>query len=116
MLTKEAIMGADDLPCKSVKVPEWKGSVLVWTLTGLERDAFEQAAADRRKGGRVEIAGLKALLVVLCVHDKAGARLFEDADADALNSKSGAAIDRLYQVAARLNHLLPEDIEELAGN
>ena len=116
MLTRDEILARSDMPTEEVEVPEWGGTVMVYSLTGAERDAFEQACSDQRSGRKVRIQGLKALLVILCARDEAGNRLFTDEDRDTLNSKSGAALDRIYQVAARLNHLLAEDVEELVGN
>ena len=40
-LTRDEILGADDLKTESVKVPEWGGTVLVRELTGAERDEWE---------------------------------------------------------------------------
>ena len=122
MLTKEAILAADDLPRERVNVPEWPegghdGEVCVRTMSGVERDHFEQAVSDARgTRNHVDFAGLKALLVVLTVCDDQGQPLFCVDDAGALNAKSAAAIERLYKIAARLNALLPEDAEELVGN
>ena len=117
MLDREAILGADDLPRELVDVPEWGGSVYVRSLMGHERDDVEQRVREQRtRDGQMKQAGVKALVVALCVSDEAGERLFTAEDAMALNEKSGAALDRIWQVAARLNHLLPEDVEELAGN
>ena len=117
MLTRDAILAADDLPRELVYVEAWKDEVYVRTLTGVGRDAFEQAVTDARgKGERVNIAGLKALLVTLTVCDESGAALFGPEDAEALNAKCAAAIDHLYQVASRLNALTPADAEELVGN
>ena len=41
ILSKEAILAADDLPREKVNVPEWGGEVLVRTMSGTDRDAFE---------------------------------------------------------------------------
>ena len=41
MLSRNAILNADDLPRKEVFVSEWNGSVFVRALTGAERDKRE---------------------------------------------------------------------------
>ena len=46
MLTREQILGSDDLKRQTVAVPEWGGDVFVRMLTGGERDAFEVSAVD----------------------------------------------------------------------
>ena len=42
-----------------------------------------------------------------------GSLVFHDGDIDALAGKSGAALDRLYEVAARLSGIGDQDVEEL---
>jgi hypothetical protein len=107
----------EDLPREAVYVFEWGGSVLVRTMSGTERDAFEVASvAARGKSREVNLANLRARLAVLCLVDADGKRLFSDADAPALGAKSARALSRIYDVAARLNGLSADDAEELAKN
>ena len=47
ILSKEAILAADDLPREIVSVPEWGGQVCVRTMTGTDRDAFETSLLSR---------------------------------------------------------------------
>jgi len=112
-LTKDQILRADDLPREQVDVPEWGGSVFVRTMTGAERDAFEQSIAD--DSGR-NLANLRARLAVLAVVDADGERLFADSDALSLGNKSAAALSRIFNVAQRLNALTNADVEELEKN
>jgi len=114
-LSKEDILKAEDLGTEEVDVPEWGGSVLVRGMTGAERDAFEVAGRDQRTGQRRPdaLSNVRAKLVARCVVDDDGTRLFTDADVAALGEKSGAAIDRVFAVAARLSGLGEEDQEEM---
>jgi len=112
MLTREQILEANDLPSDEVYVPEWGDTVMVGALTGTERDDFEQQCMDARQGGRMTLAGLKARLCVLSLRDP----VLGLEDAEALNAKSGAAVDRIFQVAQRLSGLRDEDVTELVGN
>ena len=48
------------------------------------------------------MANARARLVVLCVIDAEGQRVFAAEDADLLGDKSAAAVNRIYEVAARL--------------
>ena len=41
LLSKTAILAAQDLQTEDVEVPEWGGAVRVRSFTGRERDAFE---------------------------------------------------------------------------
>jgi len=114
MLTREQILGADDLPREKVEVPEWGGSVYVRTMTAAERDAFEQSLVG--DGNTVQLSNVRARLAALTMVDVGGKRLFSDADVEALGQKSAAALTRIVEVAQRLNRLQPDDIEDLAGN
>jgi len=112
-LTKKQILSADDLPKEKVEVPQWSGHVWVRTLTGAERDRFEQTLLD---GKNVNMANVRARLVVLTAIGDDDKRIFDDADAQALGDKSASALDRIYAVAQRLNGLTATDVEDLAKN
>ena len=86
------------------------------SLTGAERDEFEQKCMDRRRKGQMDIRGLKIFLVILSVCDEAGVCLFTEKDAAALSAKSASAIERIFDVARRISHLTPEAVGELVGN
>lgn len=117
LLSKDAILGAQDVATEIVEVPEWGGSVRVRGLTGSERDAFEGETIERNgRSVRTNTRNLRARLVVLSVIDENGQRLFSYHDIDALGEKSARALDRIFAVAMRLSGLREEDVEELAGN
>lgn len=113
MLDKKAILSAQDLPTKEVKVPEWGGTVTVKALTSKQRDEYE---ASHILDGKVDLSNLRARLCVRCIVDKKGNRVFQDTDAEALGRKSGAAMDRVFAVAQKLSGLSDRDVEELAKN
>jgi hypothetical protein len=129
MLTRDAILSASDLPKEKVEVPEWGGAVWVKTMTGAERDSFEQSIIDAKGStvptnvkGKVKavpkpnFTNVRARLVVRAVVDEQGTRLFTDDDAEALGAKSGKALDRLFEVAQRLCGIGDKDVEALEGN
>jgi len=99
ILSKEAILAADDLPREKVNVPEWGGEVLVRTMSGTDRDAFESSLLEQ--DGRME--NVRARLVALTLCDAHGDRLFVDSEIAALGRKSARALDRVFSVAQRLN-------------
>lgn len=114
LLSKDLILRAEDMKTEHVSVPEWGGEVIVRCLTGVERDEFEATIMERRGRQTVmNVANARAKLIVKCIIDEDGRRLFHDGDADALGRKNAAAVDRIYQVAARLAGLTDEDIEEM---
>lgn len=116
LLSKDAILGADDRPTRDVEVPEWGGTVRIRGLTGAERDAYEVALSGVRPDGtaRINLVNVRARLIALSVVDEAGERLFTDKDAAALGEKSAVAMQRVFEAAQHLSGLTDEDIEELA--
>ena len=117
LLSKTAILTAQDLQTEDVEVPEWGGAVRVRSFTGRERDAFE-ASMVRGEGRdrKVDLTNMRARLVGLTVIDETGQRLFTDEEVDLLGAKSGAALDRVFAIAQKLNGLSGSDVEELSKN
>jgi hypothetical protein len=116
LLTKDAILQADDLEYEELEVPEWGGTVRIRALSGKERDAYEASMRQQRgKEFIANLANIRAKLVVKCVVGEDGERLFTDQDAPAVGEKSAAALDRIFEVCARLSRLSDEDVDELAG-
>ena len=99
LLNKENILAANDLPLECLTIPEWGGDVMVRTMTGADRDAFE--ASLMGKEGRME--NVRARLVSLTLCDANGVRLFTDAEVAALGNKSAKALDRVFTIAQRIN-------------
>jgi hypothetical protein len=114
ILSKQQILDADDRKRETVSVPEWGGEVIVATMSGTDRDAWEGAMVGR---GRDELLhNARAKLAAICLIDESGARLFSDQEVEALGRKSARALNRVADVAQRLNGLRDKDIEELKGN
>lgn len=117
LLSKTDILSADDLKTQDVAVPEWYGSVRIRSLTGRERDAFEAGLVKGEgKERKVDMANMRARLVGLTVINEFGERLFTDDEVELLGAKSGAALDRVFSAAQRLNSLASEDVEQLTKN
>ncbi len=128
-LTREAVLEAKDSEAVEVDCPEWGGTVLVRGMSARERDQFEvsleQDAASTvqvqrgRAGGRGpsrNLVNIRAKIVSKCCVDDDGQRLFTDADVTALGEKSGAPVDRIFEVASRLSGIGPQDMETMAAN
>ena len=117
LLTKSAILAANDLKTQDVEVPEWGGAVRVRAFTGRERDAFEASMVrGDGKDRKVDLTNMRARLVALSVVDEAGQRVFTDDEVDLLGTKSGAALDRVFALAQELNGLSGADVEALTKN
>lgn len=121
-MTRDEILGVKDLTQIKVSVPEWSvaGSngdahVYVRAMTGAERDAFEEARL-RQKGAEGSFLGFRAHLVVATVCDEGGMLLFSPADVVILGGKSSAALDRIVDVAMRVNRIGESEVKELEKN
>ena len=111
-LTKDAILGADDLPFEDVPVPEWGGTVRVRGLTGTERDRFEfKMAAAKDNPDQVEV---RAQVAGRCLVDADGKRLFTDKELSKLGAKSGAALDRVFDKVRDLSGMGDKAVEAAA--
>lgn len=101
MSLREQILGFDDpyLKLRPEVVPEWDLTVYVRGWTAKERETFENDFGDLDKAGR---ANLRSRIVVRAVLDETGARIFADADADALGEKNSVVIDRLFNLVMDL--------------
>jgi len=131
-LNRNDILGANDLPIEDVVIPEWGGCVVrVKTLTGAERDAFEDFITNRDgKKSKITTQDARARLVARTVVDeqgnlmftpdkyefRRGKRTYVPGDIPALTKKSAAALDRIFSVAMRLCGMKQEDIEEMTEN
>ena len=116
-LTRDAILAVVDLPSETVPCPEWGGEVSIRGMTGSERDAFEQSLfigdADSK---RFSADNVRAKLLVRCIVDENGERIFKDEDVEALGRRSAQVLDRLYDVAQRLSGIGKKDLESAVKN
>ncbi len=114
-LTRDAILGAQDLPTIEVSIPEWGGSVFIRTMTGAERDLFEiDWKQNVGPGGTPQ--SVRARVAVATVCDEEGNLLFSKADMDVLSKKSSVPLDRVFEAAMKHNKLTDKDVEELRKN
>ena len=120
-LTKEAIEQIEDIKTEEVEVPEWGGIVRVRAMSGTERDQYDNILAAHTIGEppnhKLDMKGIRAEVVALCLVDELGVRLFTDAsEVQILSAKSGAALSRVYDVAAAISGLTREASEEMRKN
>lgn len=116
LLNKDAILAADDMVTEVVEVPEWGGKVMIRTMAGKERDAWEARFVSMDGSPVGYVYGLRAALVALTVVGQDGKRLFTEKDIDALGKKSAKALSRVFMAAQKLNGLTIENVEELEKN
>lgn len=118
ILSKADIFAAQDLQTETVDVPEWGGAVIIRTMTGAQRDSYEQSLMKRGSDGRytVDTENMRAKLVVYTAVDEQGNALFTADDLTALAGKNAAVIERLALAAQRLNGLAKDSVEDAKKN
>lgn len=115
MLTRDQILKAADLQSEEVQVPEWYGSVKVQQMTAGELLTLQ----DRCKvNGQVDSRLILLKMCAACIVDDQGKRLFSDSQEDMtfLEGKSQVALERIFDVAKRLNRLGADTVEEAKKN
>jgi hypothetical protein len=120
LLSRSEILSVMDIQTEDVLVPEWGGTVRVRGLTGSERDKFEDVSMQRygkkNQSREVNLKDFRARLSAWSIVDEDGKRVFSDSDITALGQKSAAALQRVFDVAARLSGLSESDVDELTKN
>ena len=122
-LTREQILAIQDGEREEVQIPAWGGSVFVKVLSAAEKDYWEKmlqppdgAEATNQQKLDARYDNLRARTAVLATCDEQGMPLFTFADAEWLGSKSGKALDKIWEVFVRLNELGKDEIEALKKN
>jgi len=137
LLTKQEILSQDDLKKEELYIPEWEASVLISELSADARDEFEQFMVEERdrirpkqrqpvKGqgkkqdkpqvNKKEYAHIRAALAAYTLVDEKGERLFSTQDIMELGKKSGMALDRIFDVANKLNKIYGQEREDVEKN
>lgn len=113
-LSRAAILEKDDRKKVTVEIEEWGGEVVVASMSARERLEYEALLA-RYQAGEKEVDFI-GFLVVSCLFDGDGKKLFTIDDLEPLKDKNPAVLMRLFRKAAELNVLTTEAAEEQAGN
>lgn len=114
LLSRDQILGADDRTYEVVSTPEWGGEVRLRSLTGSERDEWENSLV--RQVGKKQVANMRnarAKLIALSAVDGDGQPLFTSGDVIKLGSKNAAPLDRLFEACQRLSGISDEDVKEI---
>lgn len=106
LLNRDAILAADDRRFEDVEVPEWGGTVRVGTVSAISIERMQNKLQS-------STGTLRAAFVAASCVDENGAPMFSAEDVEVLAAKSNAVVNRLYEIASRLNSL---DIEAAAKN
>jgi hypothetical protein len=93
-----------------VPVPEWDATVYVHAMSAAERYAWAEANDIRKAEGHSPLRNV-TVMVIACVRDESGNPIFRDEDAEALEKGDGVVLERVGQIAARLNGMSKEQEE-----
>jgi len=110
--SRESLLGGYTPIYEDVTLPNGE-TVRIRNLPAGERDKYVLVSRNLKTGGQ-SLRGLEtatARLIVLCVVDKNGNRLFSADDIPILSEQDPAITDAIYEAAARLCGLI-EDNEE----
>jgi hypothetical protein len=114
LLSREQILETDDRKYEVVECPEWGGAVRLRSITGAQRDSYEQSVMQTSGADRkLNLRNARAKLIVLCAVDADGRSMFTADDLGALGRKNAAPIDRLFDACRKLAGMSAEDVDKL---
>ena len=115
-----AVLGRDDilgarLKRETMKVPEWGGSVILQEMSGMDREAFEEAVVSTNgTDPALNKGNLRGWLASFGIVDETGDRLFPDAaSVEELGKTSGSALVRVCAKIQTMNGIGEEEVQEL---
>lgn len=112
VLSIDDILAANDLEMERVYVEKWGGDVCLRTLMGWERDKLNQEAQ-----GENSLLHFRAKVVAWSLCDESGKTLGVTSEQMiALSSKSGKALDYVFEVCCKLSGIGPKDQETVEAN
>lgn len=118
VLTFQQIMEVNDLKIEPVNVPEWGGDVGLRRMSAAQTIEMMTHFADRKKADPNDEGRDFAIYILSkTIADDAGNTPFDSDDGRVkLGSKSHEVIDRLANVAVKINAATKETVEEKAKN
>lgn len=113
-LSRDQILGYNDLETKEVEVPEWGGTIRVRSLTGKEWAGVEDSLRSKN-GTPASHAGFREWLVAMAAVDEKGEQLFSLEDVELLGKKNWTALERVSVVVVDISGATPDKVGELVG-
>lgn len=116
MMTREEILGLDDLEVSQITVPHW-GEINIRMMSALERQKVESVVQRMTEDNQAEVmAELKALVASIVVCDDNGKSIFKADDLRALGGKNHKALEAILKAVQGQAALTPDAVEEQEGN
>jgi hypothetical protein len=111
---KEAFFSAK-VPFEEMESPQI-GRFKVYGLTVGEKDEFENTTLKLEGKRTFRLANARAQLMLNCVRDKNGVRLFDEADMGRLLAMPALTAEPIIDCARRLSGMNAGELEELVKN
>lgn len=112
---RSQILNADDIKEEIVEVEEWGCKILVKGLTGKARSEILNEAISQ--DGSFDFTKVYPDLVIGTSYDpETEERIFQKEDRDMLNEKSGAALEKIAEIAVKLSGLKEAAQEKAVKN
>jgi len=120
-LNREALLQKDDLKIEKVELS--RGFVFVREMTAKDKDDWEQSILKQKTNAKgavqyeTSLEDFRAKLAVATVCDEAGNLVFKQSDIKLLNaSMSASNMEKIVDVAQRINAITEKDREEILKN
>lgn len=120
-LSKDEILGAADQSFTELEISEWRGTIRIGNISAAEKGKYESGlfkfnADGTRTINEKNLATLRTRLIVACVVDDEGKRVFTEKDIEALGEKSAAVIQDVFEACQEHNGMEPPAVDEIEGN
>jgi hypothetical protein len=118
MFDKQTFFAAAKVRRQKITLPGILGLVYVYEMTGLEHDQFDADTFSVGSDGKATFAraDYRARLVIACLRDGNGVPLFVPADLAAVSALGTSILDKVGDVARKLNALTDADVAAEAKN
>jgi hypothetical protein len=117
-LSRDQILGAEDINIRYLEVPEWGGTVRIKELTGSDRDALEASFIERNHDGSYarNTVNIRAKYAAISIVDENGEQMFSFGDIEMLGRKSATALDRVFEAVTEASGMTKQELERIEGN
>lgn len=116
LISRSEFLKPLQVPRERVDLPEFGPDkhCIVWGFNAKERTDFELSLQTSK--GKLNLKQVRERLIVACVRDEQGNKLFTADDIEAIGEQSSQVVQRIFNVAMRLSGFSDSDVEKLAGN
>jgi hypothetical protein len=114
LLSKEALQKKDDLPTRTVEVPEWGGSVRLRGLSGKKR--MQMRRCYDAKTGEIADDEVLAKVLVWSMVGADGKPVLTESDVPWLIEKNGVVLVRLAEAVMEMSAMTEKSAAEVKEN